>query len=90
MQDVFVAVDNVSVLKQWRVPTNSDYVAPPAGYSLFNATMGFVAPIKQKKLSVAITVNNITNVSYRDYLNHFRYYSDELGVNFIIRTKLSF
>ncbi len=90
MHNVVVTADNVTVLRQWRVPENSDYVAPPAGYSLYNASVAFETSFYRRKLSVAFTVNNVTNVSYRDYLNHFRYYSDELGVNFVIRTKYSF
>ncbi len=90
LKEPFISLENVSVLRQWRVPGNSDYVAPPKGYSIFNANIGFATNIGKGKLTVGLAINNLANTKYRDYLNHFRYYSDELGVNFIIRTKLSF
>ncbi|MDR3679733.1 MAG: TonB-dependent receptor [Flavipsychrobacter sp.] len=90
LQHPYVSLDNVSVAKQIRVPPNSDYVPPPSCYSLFNTNVGFTIPAGKKTLDVSFTVNNITNVAYRDYLDHFRYYADELGINYILRFKYSF
>ncbi len=90
LKQPYLSLENVSVLKQTRVPPNSDYVPPPSAYSLFNANAGFIVPMKKNTLSINFTVNNITNVAYRDYLDHFRYYADELGVNYILRFKYSF
>jgi iron complex outermembrane recepter protein len=86
----YVSLENVSVLKQTRVPPNSDYVPQPAGYALFNANAGLTLPVKKNTLNVNFAVNNLTNVAYRDYLDHFRYYADELGINYILRLKYSF
>ena len=86
----YLALENVSVLTQTRIPPNSEYVPPPAGYYLFNANAGFNFPFGANVLSVSFTVNNIANVAYRDYLDHFRYYADELGINYILRLKYSF
>jgi len=90
LKQPYVSLENVSVLRQTRVPPNSDYVPPPAGYSLFNANAGFTLPIRKNTLNINFAVNNITNVAYRDYLDHFRYYADELGINYILRLKYSF
>jgi iron complex outermembrane recepter protein len=35
-------------------------------------------------------VTNLTNVSYRDYLNRFRYYMDDLGRNISLRVMVPF
>jgi iron complex outermembrane receptor protein len=90
LQQPYLSFENVTVLKQTRVPPNGDYVAAPAGYSLFNANAGFILPVGKNTLNVSFTVNNITNAAYRDYLDHFRYYADQLGVNYILRLKYSF
>lgn len=90
LQNWYIGVQNVTVLRQTRVPPNSDYVAPPAGYSLLNANTGFEFPFKRKTLSIDLAASNITNVAYRDYLNRFRYYADDLGINVVLRTKLTF
>lgn len=86
----YVSVENVSVIRQSRVPPNSDFVPPPGGYSLFNAHIGGTFPIRGNALTIDFAINNIMNVAYRDYLNRFRYYADELGTNFVLRLKFSF
>ena len=90
LQDAYISVQNVSVARQSRVPPNSDYVAPPAGYSLLNANIGFTAMIGKKPLNIDLGAYNLTNVSYRDYLNRFRYYADDLGINIVLKTRISF
>lgn len=86
----YLSIENVSVAKQTRVPPNSDYVPTPAAYSLFNANAGCLLSLGRNTISVTFSVDNITNIAYRDYLDHFRYYADELGINYILRLKYSF
>ena len=90
MEEPYVSLAYVHVAKQIRVPPNSDYVAPPAGYGLANVSVGFATHVKQKKLQLDLTVANATNVRYRDYLDKFRYYADNLGINVILRSKITF
>jgi len=90
VSEPYVSIDNISVARQTRVPPHTDYVPPPAGYSLWNANVGCLLHIKHNSLNIQFAVDNITNVAYRDYLNHFRYYADELGINYILRLKYSF
>lgn len=91
LNNPYVSVENVSVLKQTRVPPNSDYEPPPAGYSLFNAHCGFFLPVKKKQsFNLDISVNNIGNIQYRDYLDQYRYFANEPGVNCTVRIKYSF
>jgi len=90
MEEPYVSVENVSVLRQGRVPPGIDYVPPPAGYSIFNASTGFTTHIRKHKMQLDFTVSNFTNTAYRDYLDRFRYYADNIGINFIIKSKISF
>lgn len=90
LKNVYAAIENVTVSTQTRVPPNSDYVAPPKGYSIFNFNAGFELPARSKRLLADIAITNLTNVAYRDYLNKFRYYADDLGINAVLRLKLIF
>lgn len=90
LKNIYAVIENVTVSTQRRVPPNSDYVAPPKGYSIFNFNAGLELPIKNKKFLVDIAITNLTNVAYRDYLNKFRYYADDLGINAVLRLKLIF
>lgn len=87
----YVSVENTSVLRQTEVPPNADYEPPPAGYALYSAHGGFSLKVKKQQLfNLDVSVNNITNVQYRDYLDQYRYFANELGVNCTVRIKYSF
>ena len=84
----YVDVSNLYVSHQWRVPPQSDYSTPPPAYALFNAETGTTVKIKKRPLEIIFSVNDITNKSYRDYLDRLRYFSDEPGRNFTLRIKV--
>jgi iron complex outermembrane receptor protein len=91
VKEPYIEVGLESVLEQNLVPENSDYLVPPAGYNLMSLGLGFSIPTYRKqKLVMDFTINNLLNTVYRDYLNRFRYYSDELGRNYTINLKLTF
>ncbi|MGV3557617.1 TonB-dependent receptor [Larkinella arboricola] len=96
LQDVFVGAGNLWVARQNRVPggphsTTSDFIPPPPAYSLWNLTAGFAIPVSEKRqLDVGITVTNLFNTVYRDYMNRFRYYADDPGRNASVRLKWRF
>jgi iron complex outermembrane receptor protein len=78
------------VLKQYRVPEEADYVAPPSGYVLFNAEAGTILTFGKQAIHLSLNVTNLLNTSYRDYLNRFRYYADEQGRNVSLKIKVPF
>lgn len=78
------------VRTQDRVEENSDYVAPPKGYVLVNAQVTYSFPIRKQTIDLSLEFNNLLNQSYRDYLNRFRYFSDELGRNIGLKLKVPF
>ncbi|MBX2905546.1 MAG: TonB-dependent receptor [Taibaiella sp.] len=90
MREPYVSVENVTVLTQTRVPPGLDFAPPPKGYSLLNASTGFSAQAGRHKLQFDITAANTTNTRYRDYLDKFRYYANNIGINFIVKCKYSF
>jgi len=42
------------------------------------------------RLNIFLRIDNLFNVSYRDYLNRLRYFADELGINVIMGLNLNF
>lgn len=89
----YIALQNITSLKQTRVPPISevfDYAVPPAGYSLFNLHAGFATGSQPHAVHIDLAVDNLTNRAYRDYLNRFRYFNDELGINVVLRAAMSF
>jgi iron complex outermembrane receptor protein len=89
LDDIYISLGNTYIAKQCRLLAGSDYAPPPGSYMLFDAEMGFSVP-RIKSMDIGITVNNLLNTKYRNYLNRFRYYTDEVGRNISIRVKYSF
>lgn len=64
-----------------------DISTPPSGYSLWNLQTGVNL---SKNFGVDFSVRNVFNQSYRDYLNRLRFFSSEMGRNFILTLKYQF
>ena len=75
-----------------KIPTQIiDYKLAPVAYTTFNINGGWKYEINPKhQIAFSIAAENISNVSYRDYLNRFRYYADEMAWNLTIRLKYEF
>ncbi len=68
-----------------------DISTPPEGYHLlnFNSAVDFKLS-KNSILNLGIGVNNIFNSTYRNYLNRLRYFTDDLGRNFLLNIKINY
>ena len=78
------------VAKQTRLEENSDYKDAPDAYVLLNADAGTSAHIGKQHYEIGVSVNNILNNKYREYMNAFRYFTDEPGRSFVLRLKYHF
>lgn len=68
-----------------------DISTPPSGYFLtgFDASAVF-HPFKRGAMEVGLSLSNIFNVKYRDYLNKLRYYADNTGRNISLQVKFKY
>ena len=90
MAEPYAELRSLWVARQHRFAPNLDFREPPAAYALFQLNMGFsylVNP-KWRAWNIHVTINNLLNKNYRDYLSRFRYFTDEPGVNFILRLQI--
>lgn len=64
---------------------------PPKGYSLLHFYTEMAFPMfEKKKITVAFSVQNVTNKVYRDYLNKQRFFADEMGSSFHVQLKFNY
>jgi len=84
----YLNFSNLFVAHQDRVPPNSDYAPPPPAYTLFNVCAGFYFSIAGRETELNLSVLNIANTPYRDYLDRLRYFSYEPGRNIMLRLKI--
>lgn len=73
------------------VPVLVDISTPPPAYQLlhFYSEMKFKT-FGKTNATVAFSVQNILNTTYRDYLNRQRFFADEMGRNFQIQLKFNY
>lgn len=90
MAEPYAELRSLWVARQHRFAPNLDFKEPPAAYALFQLNMGFSYLVHPnwKAWNIHVTINNLLNTHYRDYLSRFRYFTDEPGVNFILRLQI--
>ena len=102
-KDFYFKIENQTVLQQKRFPLFSptiniyengvevektlDLSTPPPAYSLWNIQTGFNLT---KNFSAGMNITNVFNKNYKDYLNRMRFFSYEMGRNFIFNVKYNF
>lgn len=90
MRMPYVKLEHVYVSQQKNYVEGLDFVAPPEAYHLLNASLGTKWIWGNHQLSIDLSVQNITNQLYKDYLNRFRYYAHDLGRTFQLRINYEF
>ncbi|WP_051259537.1 TonB-dependent receptor [Epilithonimonas tenax] len=99
----YLNIENQILIDQKRYPVHNleftDYVAgeevttivdistPPQTYAIWNVQAGIDIG---KNFSAGLTVNNVFNLSYRDYLNRMRLFANDMGRNFILNFRYKF
>jgi iron complex outermembrane receptor protein len=89
MRNSYVQLKWIQVLEQTRVPTGfTDYLPPPPAYNLLNIEFATTLQIYNKSTTFGLSVLNSLNTQYRDYMNRFRYFNDEVGRSLVLRVKI--
>lgn len=90
--NTYLSAEMMNVMQQINVPGDAngkqDYKAPPAAYTLISMNASATVPIYKTPVTISVGVRNLLNTVYRDYLNGFRYFTDEMGRNISIRLKI--
>lgn len=89
-----IGVELLYVKEQTLIPNKTlvlqDYAPPPAAYALINLNAQTTININNKPIQIGVSIFNLLNTSYRDYLNRFRYFFDEMGMNASLRVNYNF
>ena len=87
-QNSYISPSVLHVFRQTRVPGSFvDYLAAPPAYTLVNLSMGTDYKLGKQQLGIVLGVTNLFNTRYRDYMNRFRYFTDEVGRNVVLQLK---
>lgn len=86
----FIQLSAQQVFRQSRTPAKGDYAPAPPAYLLLDLEAGTTIALGGRPLEVGLAVFNLTNARYREYLNRFRYFADEIGRNISLRIRVPF
>jgi iron complex outermembrane receptor protein len=86
----FIRLLATTVARQWRIPAEGLNKAAPATFTTLALEAAHTFSLGKKMLETGISVQNLANVSYREYLDLFRYYADAPGINIGLRAKWIF
>jgi iron complex outermembrane receptor protein len=66
-----------------------DISTPPDGYNLLNLNFNW-GPynLNSSTFNFSLSINNVMDKAYRNYLNRLRFYSDEIGRNILFQIKI--
>jgi iron complex outermembrane recepter protein len=85
-------VANINVAytgKKNNISIEDDIVPSPAAYTLINLSLGADTKLFGKETNFSISVDNLLDTEYRDYLNRLRYFSADVGRNINIKCKFN-
>lgn len=74
--------------RQNRVELGEDFTETPDQYILINTAFG--GKYGNTPLSFNFGINNLLNTSYRDYMNRYRYFANDLGINIHLTINYNF
>lgn len=83
-------ITNRYVFYQNNLLEEQDFTLPPAAYNLVGLRISTNIQGQKTQLRIFGKVDNLFNVTYRDYLNRQRYFADDLGINIVLGIKLEF
>lgn len=84
-----LTLSNLLVARQQREP-DFDLAPVPPGYALFNFAYLQQLQLGENKLNLGLQVQNIFNTSYKEYMNRFRYFTDDIGRNILLKINYQF
>ncbi|PHN02644.1 TonB-dependent receptor [Flavilitoribacter nigricans] len=86
----FIRLNASQVFRQSRTPAKGDYAPAPPAYLLLDLEAGTTLNLGRQPVELGLSVFNLMNTRYREYLNRFRYFADEIGRNVSLRIKVPF
>jgi len=89
VRGAYVDVGVTIVRDQDQVPSSTIYALPTAGYSLMNLELGASeVRIGSWPVELSLSVQNLLDRTYRDYLSRYKLFIDNTGRDIILRARI--
>ena len=87
-KDIQSGMSFLSVMRQTRYENGSDFAQPPPAYHLIGIEASGILTLRKQEFRIGLSVSNLLNTTYRDYMNRFRYYAPAQGTNIMLRLNI--
>lgn len=81
----YVKLSGVGVTRQWKNSPEDDIYGVPPAYFLLNFESAITFKQKKGALTLGLEIQNMLNTKYREYMNRFRFYTDDLGIGAVLK-----
>lgn len=79
------------VAKQSRYNPGTDYSSPPPAYHLLDMLASSSMRLdKGRELSLSLSIDNVFNKAYKEYMDRFRYFAHQMGRNISVKISYQF
>ncbi|MCO5260218.1 MAG: TonB-dependent receptor [Crocinitomicaceae bacterium] len=90
-KDQFTAIiGSTLVNKQYKAPIEYGFVEAPKGYALLDLSIVYSLNYNKGIIDFIVKIDNLLNTQYRDYMNRYRYFANELGRTVSFKLGISF
>jgi len=90
LKNTIIGLSVSHTAKQDRFNIEQEIAAPPDAFTLLNFNANTNIIVGKQKFELGLKVENLTNTTYRNYLNRLRYFADERGINLSFRLGYKF
>jgi iron complex outermembrane receptor protein len=90
LEKVSVSMSGTLVARQGRFDPAADLASPPDGYFLLDAEIGGQTQLGGHDVKFAVHGTNLLDARYRDYTSLLRYFSDQPGMQVMLRLSSHF
>ena len=90
LENLKIELKNKYVFKQHHLLPEQDFVLPPKEYNLLGFKLATNIQLGKIRCRLVAKIDNLLNVTYREYLNRQRYFADDLGINATLGVSLKF
>ena len=87
---LIVRVGSTLMCRQSKAPTEYGFVKAPNSYALMDAAVLYYLNYKKGDVVFSITADNILDTKYRDYMNRYHYFANEMGRNISVKIQVPF
>lgn len=87
---ITTSIGSTLVNKQYKAPIEYGFVKAPKGYALFDLSFMYSLILEKTAVDFILKVDNLFNTKYRDYMNRYKYFVDDMGRNIAVKVQISF